>query len=133
MLFFSTDNHADNVQYSGFQPCNTCTFSASLYFASQNCEEVIYNPETASGSILSLLFTCFIFLLVLVTRKGKLRIIQHLSPNMTSLINSVFDVLRSVLESGSEVTDSQVVRAGILLTSNILSCSGGHEFEPWSG
>ena len=110
----------------------TLTLFCIPYFASQNYEEVIYNPETASGSILSILFTCFIFFLVLVTRKGKLRIIQHLSPNMTSLINSVFDVLRSVLESGSEVTYGQVVRAGILLTWNILSWSGGHEFEPWS-
>ena len=116
VLFFSTEPITQTT-------CSTVDFSLATltlfcipYFASQNCEEVIYNPETASGSILSLLFTCFIFLLVLVTRKGKLRIILHLSPNMTSLINIVFDVLKSVLESGSEVTDGQVVRAGILLT-----------------
>ena len=67
---------------------------ASLILHSQNYEEVIYNLETASGSILNLLFSCFIFLLVVVIQKSKLRIIQHLSPNMTSLINSVLEVLR---------------------------------------
>ena len=69
-------------------------FFASLILHSQNYVEVIYNLETASGSILKLLFSCFIFLLVVVTQKWKFRIIQHLSPNMTSLINSVLEVLR---------------------------------------
>ena len=32
-----------------------------------------------------------------------------------------------------EVTDDQVVRAGISVTWNVLSWSGGHEFEPRSG
>ena len=30
-----------------------------------------------------------------------------------------------------EVTDGQVVRAGISVTWTVLSRSGGHEFEPW--
>ena len=71
----------------------TLTIFASLILHSQNYEEVIYNLETASGSILNLLFSRFIFLLMVVTQKWKLRTIQHLSPNMTSLINSVLGVL----------------------------------------
>ena len=31
------------------------------------------------------------------------------------------------------VTDGQVVRAGVSVTWNVLSWSGGHEFEPWLG
>ena len=30
----------------------------------------------------------------------------------------------------SEVTDCRVIRAGISVTWNVLSWSGGHEFEP---
>ena len=30
-------------------------------------------------------------------------------------------------------TDGLVVRAGVSVTWNVLSWSGGHEFEPWSG
>ena len=32
-----------------------------------------------------------------------------------------------------ETTDGLVVRAGVSLTWNVLSWSGGHEFEPWLG
>ena len=32
-----------------------------------------------------------------------------------------------------EITDGQVVRAGVSVTWNVLSWSWGHEFEPWSG
>ena len=32
-----------------------------------------------------------------------------------------------------EATDGQVVRAGVLVTRNVLSWSGGHEFESQSG
>ena len=35
--------------------------------------------------------------------------------------------------SHMEVTDGQVVRAGVLVTWNVLSWSGGHEFKPRSG
>ena len=32
-----------------------------------------------------------------------------------------------------EVTDGRVVRTGVSVTCNVLSWSGSHEFEPWSG
>ena len=32
-----------------------------------------------------------------------------------------------------DVTDGQVVRAGVSVTRNVMSCSGGHEFESRSG
>ena len=33
----------------------------------------------------------------------------------------------------TEVIDGLVVRAGVSVTCNVLSWSGGHEFEPWLG
>ena len=47
---------------------------------------------------------------------------------MGTFSNKIF-----VLFPQDGVTDGLVVRAGVSVTWNVLSWSGGHEFEPWSG
>ena len=59
----------------------------------------------------------------------------------TSLLSHVMSSNPSRVELGvlspsvlsRRVIDGRVVRAGVSVTWNVLSWSGGHEFEPWSG